>query len=58
LIATLDRKKEEAIDRTIRTVGMNFEAVFAELVPNGRGEIILENVNFIFFLLICKFTKK
>ena len=41
LIDSLDRKKDEAIDRTFRGVSQHFRDVFKELVPNGAGELIM-----------------
>lgn len=41
LIESLDRKKDEAINRTFRGVSAHFKDVFKELVPNGAGELIM-----------------
>jgi structural maintenance of chromosome 3 (chondroitin sulfate proteoglycan 6) len=41
LIESLDRKKDEAINRTFRGVSSHFKDVFKELVPNGSGELIM-----------------
>jgi len=41
LIDSLDRKKDEAINRTFRGVSAHFKDVFKELVPNGAGELIM-----------------
>jgi len=41
LIDSLDRQKDEAINRTFRGVSTHFKDVFSELVPNGGGELIL-----------------
>ena len=41
LIESLDRKKDEAINRTFRGVSAHFKDVFQELVPNGAGELIM-----------------
>lgn len=41
LIESLDRKKDEAINRTFRGVSSHFKDVFQELVPNGAGELIM-----------------
>ena len=41
LIESLDRKKDEAINRTFRDVSAHFKDVFKELVPNGAGELIM-----------------
>ena len=41
LIESLDRKKDEAINRTFRGVSAHFKDVFKELVPNGSGELIM-----------------
>ena len=42
LIESLDRKKDEAINRTFRGVSAHFKDVFKELVPNGAGELIMK----------------
>eukprot|EP00591_Stephanopyxis_turris_P001553 CAMPEP_0195512374 /NCGR_PEP_ID=MMETSP0794_2-20130614/4351_1 /TAXON_ID=515487 /ORGANISM="Stephanopyxis turris, Strain CCMP 815" /LENGTH=1145 /DNA_ID=CAMNT_0040640147 /DNA_START=40 /DNA_END=3477 /DNA_ORIENTATION=+ len=41
LIESLDRQKDEAINRTFRGVSAHFKEVFSELVPNGSGELML-----------------
>ena len=41
LIDSLDRQKDEAINRTFRGVSKHFREVFKELVPNGAGELIM-----------------
>ncbi|MEW5315971.1 MAG: hypothetical protein WDW38_007365 [Sanguina aurantia] len=41
LIAVLDGRKDEAIERTFKGVAMNFRDVFAELVPGGKGELVM-----------------
>jgi structural maintenance of chromosome 3 (chondroitin sulfate proteoglycan 6) len=38
----LDYKKDEAIERTFKQVSMNFKDVFHRLVPNGRGELVMQ----------------
>ena len=42
LIQSLDRQKDEAINRTFRDVSKHFKDVFKELVPHGEGELILK----------------
>lgn len=42
LIESLDRQKDEAINRTFRGVSAHFKDVFKELVPNGEGELIMK----------------
>jgi structural maintenance of chromosome 3 (chondroitin sulfate proteoglycan 6) len=41
LVESLDRQKDEAINRTFRGVSAHFKDVFKELVPNGSGELIM-----------------
>lgn len=41
LIESLDRKKDEAINRTFRGVSAHFKDVFKALVPLGEGELIM-----------------
>jgi structural maintenance of chromosome 3 (chondroitin sulfate proteoglycan 6) len=41
LVESLDRKKDEAINRTFRGVSKHFSEVFQELVPLGAGELIM-----------------
>lgn len=42
LIANLDMRKDEAIERTFKQVAKNFEEVFEKLVPAGRGKLIIQ----------------
>eukprot|EP00040_Diaphanoeca_grandis_P033645 m.206425 g.206425 ORF g.206425 m.206425 type:complete len:1211 (+) comp32953_c0_seq2:153-3785(+) len=42
LITVLDGQKDEAIERTFKQVSMYFSQVFAELVPSGRGALIMQ----------------
>ena len=42
MIESLDRKKDEAINRTFRGVSAHFKEVFKELCPNGSGELIMK----------------
>ena len=39
LIDTLDKRKDEAIERTFKQVAKNFADVFEKLVPQGRGRL-------------------
>ena len=39
---TLDLRKDEALERTFKGVARNFREVFAELVPGGRGELVMQ----------------
>lgn len=41
LIESLDRQKDEAINRTFRGVSAHFKDVFKELVPLGEGELVM-----------------
>jgi structural maintenance of chromosome 3 (chondroitin sulfate proteoglycan 6) len=41
LVESLDRQKDEAINRTFRGVRSHFKDVFKELVPDGAGELIM-----------------
>jgi hypothetical protein len=42
LIGVLDMRKDEAIERTFKGVAKHFREVFAELVPGGRGELVMQ----------------
>lgn len=42
LVQVLDRRKDEAIERTFKQVASNFEEVFEKLVPAGRGRLIIQ----------------
>eukprot|EP00878_Enallax_costatus_P007647 GHUV01008006.1.p1 GENE.GHUV01008006.1~~GHUV01008006.1.p1 ORF type:complete len:1195 (+),score=501.93 GHUV01008006.1:213-3797(+) len=42
LISALDMRKNEAIERTFKGVAKNFREVFAELVPGGKGELVMQ----------------
>jgi structural maintenance of chromosome 3 (chondroitin sulfate proteoglycan 6) len=44
LLESLERQKDEAINRTFRGVSANFKDVFKELVPNGAGELVMRTV--------------
>jgi structural maintenance of chromosome 3 (chondroitin sulfate proteoglycan 6) len=43
LIASLDNQKNEAIMRTFTGVSRHFADVFAELVPGGKGQLIMKS---------------
>ncbi|KAJ5583075.1 Chromosome segregation protein SudA [Penicillium sp. DV-2018c] len=42
LIAVLDQRKDEAIERTFKQVSREFHNVFEKLVPAGRGRLIIQ----------------
>jgi len=42
LIESLDRQKDEAINRTFRGVSAHFKDVFSELVPSGAGQLLMK----------------
>ena len=42
LVAHLDQRKDEAIERTFKQVASNFEEVFERLVPAGRGRLVIQ----------------
>lgn len=42
LIDTLDQRKDEAIERTFKQVSKYFEEVFEQLVPAGRGQLVMQ----------------
>lgn len=42
LIAVLDQRKDEAIERTFKQVSREFAAVFEKLVPAGRGRLVIQ----------------
>ncbi len=42
LMEHLDRKKDEAIERTFKQASLNFKEVFAKLVPGGKGELVMQ----------------
>lgn len=41
LVKHLDLKKDECIQRTFQGVSKNFKTIFSELVPGGKGELIM-----------------
>ncbi|KAJ3116176.1 Structural maintenance of chromosomes protein 3, partial [Nowakowskiella sp. JEL0407] len=41
LVAVLDQRKDDAIQRTFAQVSANFSEVWEKLVPAGRGELIM-----------------
>ncbi|KAF5351584.1 hypothetical protein D9758_007209 [Tetrapyrgos nigripes] len=42
LVDVLDKRKDEAIERTFKQVASNFEEIFEKLVPAGRGRLIIQ----------------
>ncbi|KAL8876246.1 MAG: hypothetical protein Q9192_008897 [Flavoplaca navasiana] len=42
LIAVLDQRKDEAIERTFKQVSREFAKVFEKLVPAGRGRLVIQ----------------
>ncbi|PVU92321.1 hypothetical protein BB561_003892 [Smittium simulii] len=42
LISALDQRKEEAIERTFKSVAKNFSEVFEALVPAGKGDLVMQ----------------
>jgi len=44
LIQALDRQKDEAIERTFKGVAHHFQKVFSELVPDGKGQIVMQKL--------------
>ncbi|KAI9276287.1 RecF/RecN/SMC [Sporodiniella umbellata] len=42
LIESLDRRKNQAIQRTFDDVAANFSQIFESLVPSGRGKLIIK----------------
>ncbi|KAL7423161.1 Structural maintenance of chromosomes protein 3 [Cryptotrichosporon argae] len=42
LITTLDQRKDEAIERTFKQVSSYFEEVFEQLVPAGKGVLVMQ----------------
>jgi len=42
LVDVLDKRKDEAIQRTFRQVAKHFGEIFAELVPGGWGRLIMQ----------------
>jgi structural maintenance of chromosome 3 (chondroitin sulfate proteoglycan 6) len=43
LIESLDRRKNEAIERTFHDVAGNFAHIFEALVPAGKGELVMKS---------------
>eukprot|EP00842_Homolaphlyctis_polyrhiza_P003526 jgi/Hompol1/4174/HPOL_003549-RA len=41
LIGVLDRRKDEAIQRTFEQVANHFSQVWEQIVPSGRGELVM-----------------
>ena len=42
LIATLDQRKDESIERTFKQVAFNFREVFAALVQGGAAQLVMQ----------------
>lgn len=41
LLDSLEMQKDECIERTFKGVAKHFREVFAELVPGGKGELVM-----------------
>lgn len=41
LLDSLEMQKDESIERTFKGVAKHFREVFAELVPGGKGELVM-----------------
>lgn len=41
LIEVLDRRKDEALERTFKQVARSFRETFTELVPQGHGSLVM-----------------
>ena len=60
-IQSLDRQKDEAIQRTFEQVADNFESIFSSLVPKGHGSLLLDkddDMNFIGVGIQTSFSSK
>jgi structural maintenance of chromosome 3 (chondroitin sulfate proteoglycan 6) len=54
LIDSLDRRKNEAIERTFHNVAGNFAKIFELLVPAGKGELVMRSdVSTLYLVLFC-----
>lgn len=42
LVEHLDRRKDEAIERTFRQVSREFATIFSKLVPAGHGRLVIQ----------------
>lgn len=42
LVEHLDRKKDEAIERTFKQVSKEFATIFSKLVPAGHGRLVIQ----------------
>lgn len=42
LVEHLDRRKDEAIERTFKQVSKEFSTIFAKLVPAGHGRLVIQ----------------
>jgi hypothetical protein len=57
-MATLDQRKDEAIEHTFKQVSKYFEEVFEKLVPAGRGRLIMQkNIDEVSFCHSSRFFK-
>ena len=41
----MDERKNEAIVRTFKQVGLHFKEAFQEMVPNGNAELVIRKEN-------------
>lgn len=42
LLSVLDQRKDECIERTFKQVAIKFREVFSELVPSGKGQLVMQ----------------
>lgn len=42
LVEHLDRRKDEAIERTFKQVSKEFSSIFSKLVPAGHGRLVIQ----------------
>ena len=42
LVEHLDRRKDEAIERTFKQVSKEFATIFSKLVPAGHGRLVIQ----------------
>lgn len=54
LIAVLDQRKDESIERTFKGVARHFREVFSELVQGGHGYLVMMKKK-VFLLILFYF---
>lgn len=56
LIAVLDQRKDESIERTFKGVARHFREVFSELVQGGHGYLVMMKKKVLYLFIFIHFS--